>query len=96
MQDWHDRGLTESVMLGPTCQTSWVMENLHHKSCILPDPDIFAVRISLARAIYSDADVLFLDDVLSAVDAHTGRFLFDNVLCQEAKLIAGKKYYSYT
>ncbi|CAD7961576.1 unnamed protein product [Amoebophrya sp. A120] len=43
-------------------------------------------RVGLARAIYSDADVLFLDDVLSAVDAHTGRFLFDNVLCQEAKL----------
>eukprot|EP00392_Amoebophrya_sp_AT5.2_P010444 g10504.t1 len=38
-------------------------------------------RVGLARALYSDADILFLDDVLSAVDAHTGRFLFDNVLC---------------
>ncbi len=28
-------------MLGLAFQTSWVMENLHHKSCILPDPDIF-------------------------------------------------------
>jgi ABC-type multidrug transport system fused ATPase/permease subunit len=33
-------------------------------------------RIQLARAVYSDADVYFLDDPFSAVDAHTGTFLF--------------------
>ncbi len=43
MQDRHDSTRTESVMLCPTYQTSWVMENLHDKSGILPDPDIFAV-----------------------------------------------------
>ena len=45
MQERHDsRDLKESVMLGLAFQTSWVMENLHHKSCILPDPDIFAMH----------------------------------------------------
>ncbi|EIW78464.1 multidrug resistance-associated ABC transporter [Coniophora puteana RWD-64-598 SS2] len=33
-------------------------------------------RISLARAVYSRASVLFLDDVLSAVDAHTAHHLY--------------------
>uniref|UniRef100_A0A0N5AH10 Multidrug resistance-associated protein lethal(2)03659 n=1 Tax=Syphacia muris TaxID=451379 RepID=A0A0N5AH10_9BILA len=33
-------------------------------------------RISLARAIYSDADIYILDDPLSAVDAAVGRYLF--------------------
>ena len=33
-------------------------------------------RIQLARAIYSDSDVYFLDDPFSAVDAHTGAHLF--------------------
>ncbi|OKL64198.1 hypothetical protein UA08_00273 [Talaromyces atroroseus] len=38
-------------------------------------------RISLARAIYSDADIILLDDPLSAVDAHVGRNIMDNALC---------------
>lgn len=33
-------------------------------------------RIQLARAVYSDSDVYFLDDPFSAVDAHTGTHLF--------------------
>lgn len=33
-------------------------------------------RVALARAIYADADVVCLDDVLSAVDAHTARFIW--------------------
>lgn len=37
-------------------------------------------RISLARAIYSDADILILDDILSAVDAHVGAFLFNETI----------------
>lgn len=37
-------------------------------------------RVSLARAVYSDADVYLLDDVLSAVDAHVGKHIFDNVI----------------
>jgi ABC-type multidrug transport system fused ATPase/permease subunit len=37
-------------------------------------------RVSLARALYADADVYLLDDVLSAVDAHVGRHIVDRVL----------------
>lgn len=37
-------------------------------------------RISLARAVYNDSDIYFLDDPLSAVDAHVGKHIFDNVI----------------
>ncbi|KAA6379024.1 MAG: ABC transporter: Multidrug resistance-associated protein, ATP binding protein, partial [Streblomastix strix] len=37
-------------------------------------------RIQLARAVYSDRDIYILDDPLSAVDAHVGRFLFDECI----------------
>ncbi|KAJ1932293.1 hypothetical protein FBU59_006423, partial [Linderina macrospora] len=37
-------------------------------------------RISLARAVYSRADVYLLDDPLSAVDAHVGKHIFNHVL----------------
>ena len=38
-------------------------------------------RISLARSVYSDADVILLDDPLSAVDVHVGKHLMDNCIC---------------
>ena len=37
--------------------------------------------MSLARAIYADADVYILDDPLSAVDAHVGQALFQQCIC---------------
>ncbi|XP_065356723.1 multidrug resistance-associated protein 1 isoform X3 [Calliphora vicina] len=37
-------------------------------------------RISLARAVYSDADLFFLDDPLSAVDSHVGKHIFEEVV----------------
>jgi len=33
-------------------------------------------RVALSRAVYSDADIVLLDDPLSAVDAHVGRHLW--------------------
>ncbi|XP_063974576.1 multidrug resistance-associated protein 1 isoform X5 [Diachasmimorpha longicaudata] len=37
-------------------------------------------RVALARAVYSDSDVYFLDDPLSAVDSHVGKHIFENVI----------------
>ncbi|KAI5919203.1 P-loop containing nucleoside triphosphate hydrolase protein [Camillea tinctor] len=38
-------------------------------------------RISLARAMYSRADVVLLDDPLSAVDANVGRHILEKAIC---------------
>ncbi|XP_017047283.1 multidrug resistance-associated protein 1 isoform X18 [Drosophila ficusphila] len=46
-------------------------------------------RISLARAVYSDADLYLLDDPLSAVDAHVGKHIFEEVI--GPKGILGRK-----
>jgi len=40
-------------------------------------------RIALARALYSEASILVLDDVLSAVDAHVGQLIVDRALTGE-------------
>ncbi|KAL1498078.1 hypothetical protein ABEB36_008934 [Hypothenemus hampei] len=37
-------------------------------------------RVSLARAVYADAEIYYLDDPLSAVDAHVGKHIFEKVL----------------
>lgn len=36
-------------------------------------------RVALARAVYADADLYLLDDVLSAVDAEVSKHLFHQV-----------------
>uniref|UniRef100_A0A4W4G035 ABC-type glutathione-S-conjugate transporter n=1 Tax=Electrophorus electricus TaxID=8005 RepID=A0A4W4G035_ELEEL len=43
-------------------------------------------RVSLARAVYSSADVYLLDDPLSAVDSHVGKHLFERVIGPEGLL----------
>ena len=42
-------------------------------------------RISLARAIYQDADIYLLDDPLSAVDPEVANKIFDNAICGALK-----------
>ena len=34
----------------------------------------------MARSVYSDADIYLLDDPLSAVDAHVGEHIFNQVI----------------
>ncbi|KAI1287041.1 Multidrug resistance-associated protein 1 [Halotydeus destructor] len=43
-------------------------------------------RVSLARAVYSDRDLYFLDDTLSAVDANVGNHLFEQVIGRDGLL----------
>nr|POE51663.1 oligomycin resistance atp-dependent permease yor1 [Quercus suber] len=38
-------------------------------------------RLNIARAIYFDADIILMDDPLSAVDAHVGKHIMDNAIC---------------
>lgn len=38
-------------------------------------------RINLARAVYNNPDIILLDDVLSAVDAHVGKYIMENCIC---------------
>uniref|UniRef100_A0A4W2HUP1 Multidrug resistance-associated protein 4 n=1 Tax=Bos indicus x Bos taurus TaxID=30522 RepID=A0A4W2HUP1_BOBOX len=42
-------------------------------------------RVSLARAVYQDADIYLLDDPLSAVDAEVSRHLFEQCIRQALK-----------
>jgi ABC-type multidrug transport system fused ATPase/permease subunit len=45
-------------------------------------------RVTLARAVYSPAQILILDDVLAALDVHTARWVVDK--CFKGDLICGR------
>ncbi|XP_024531100.1 ABC transporter C family member 14 [Selaginella moellendorffii] len=47
-------------------------------------------RIQLARAVYQDADVYLLDDIFSAVDAHTGTALF--MVMKQGRVVQSGKF----
>ena len=42
-------------------------------------------RVSLARALYSNKDIYLLDDILSAVDVHVGKFLVEETILKYLK-----------
>ncbi|KAL8652523.1 MAG: hypothetical protein Q9226_004237 [Calogaya cf. arnoldii] len=63
---------------------------------VLPDADLTEVgvgginlsggqkwRLSFARALYSRAGILVLDDIFSALDTHVGRHILEKALCGE-------------
>ncbi|KAJ7770817.1 hypothetical protein DFH07DRAFT_1057900 [Mycena maculata] len=45
-------------------------------------------RITLARAIYADASIVLLDDILAALDVHTAKWIIDK--CLRGDLIKGR------
>lgn len=42
-------------------------------------------RISLARAVYADKDLILMDDPISALDANVKRSIFNNVFMADLK-----------
>ena len=44
------------------------------------NPSLNQARVSLARAAYSDSDIVLLDDPLSAVDSQVGKSILENCL----------------
>ncbi|THU88444.1 P-loop containing nucleoside triphosphate hydrolase protein [Dendrothele bispora CBS 962.96] len=45
-------------------------------------------RITLARAIYSNAEIILLDDVLAALDVHTSKWIIEKCFCGD--LVKGR------
>ncbi|PPQ73485.1 hypothetical protein CVT26_010187 [Gymnopilus dilepis] len=45
-------------------------------------------RVTLARAVYSSAEIILLDDVLAALDVHTSKWIVEN--CFKGDLIRGR------
>jgi ABC-type multidrug transport system fused ATPase/permease subunit len=79
-QDWYDK-VVDAAALRPDFE-------------MLPDGDRTEIgergitvsggqkqRLNIARAIYFDADIIIMDDPLSAVDAHVGRHIMDKAIC---------------
>ncbi|KAF8815566.1 multidrug resistance-associated ABC transporter [Phlegmacium glaucopus] len=69
--------------------------NLEHDLAVLPQGENTAIgekginlsggqkaRVSLARAAYSQSDIVILDDPLSAVDAYVGKHILDHCLLE--------------
>ncbi|KAJ3211412.1 hypothetical protein HK099_008008 [Clydaea vesicula] len=48
-------------------------------------------RIGLARAVYSNSDIVVFDDPLSAVDVHVGQHIFDNIISNKPESLLKDK-----
>jgi len=42
-------------------------------------------RLSIARAVYADKDIVLMDDPLSSLDAHVKRKIFEDICCEKLK-----------
>lgn len=49
-------------------------------------------QLSIARAVYADADVYIFDDPLSALDAHVAKTIFDDCICGLLKVLIRKSW----
>eukprot|EP01065_Artemidia_motanka_P043322 TRINITY_DN598_c0_g1_i3.p1 TRINITY_DN598_c0_g1~~TRINITY_DN598_c0_g1_i3.p1 ORF type:complete len:1640 (+),score=558.26 TRINITY_DN598_c0_g1_i3:85-4920(+) len=78
-QDKYDE-VVDSVCLGPDLDmlTHGDMTEIGEKGINLSGGQ--KARVSLARCVYSDPDIVLMDDPLSAVDAHVGKKIFDKVV----------------
>ncbi|GJJ09002.1 hypothetical protein Clacol_003223 [Clathrus columnatus] len=45
-------------------------------------------RVTLAKAVYSKAEIVLIDDILASLDVHTGKFIIDN--CFMGDLLKGR------
>ncbi|KAJ7745467.1 P-loop containing nucleoside triphosphate hydrolase protein [Mycena maculata] len=54
-------------------------ENRYNKGLTLSGSQ--KARVTLARAIYADAKIILLDNVLAALDVHTAKWIVDKCLC---------------
>ena len=43
------------------------------------------VRLNIARALYSQADIIIMDDPLSALDLHVGEQIMKHTILKEVK-----------
>lgn len=69
------------------CSLTHDLSNIHHGDATMVGEGGVVLsggqkqRISLARALYSGAEILLLDDPLSAIDTTVGRAILDNAIC---------------
>ncbi|KIK00806.1 hypothetical protein K443DRAFT_122663 [Laccaria amethystina LaAM-08-1] len=61
---------------------------LRRCACGCSIADTAQARITLARAVYSSAEIILLDDVLAALDVHTSKWIVNN--CLRGDLIRGR------